>query len=436
MIIPDYVELEMDLARIMARQEASGFRLDIAAATRIQKILSSRFEKIRTGLIHRFPAMKGKLKIPKVRSSKRNTQAGCPFHELLEFNPTSRVHIAHALQTLGVEFDKKTDSGQIQIDEDILASVMEDHDYSRRARKSARHFRTLLKLQKWMGQLSEGANAWIKKVGDDGCIHHSCRLATQTGRNAHSGPNLGQVVSAPWARQLFVPHKGHVLVGVDLEGLELRALGHFLAPYDEGRFAHIVVNGDIHQINADSVSTPETPISRKLVKSLTYGFIYGAGDVKLGKLVHPTLSESSQRIRGKELRQKFLDAIPGLEPLVAAVKDRIRTEGQLKGLDGRPITCTAEHAGLNYCLQGSGAVLSKRWVVIAYNDVIAKYEWGKDFTFCVYCHDEIQASCRPEIAEDIKTIIEAAALKAGEYYNFRVPITAAGEIGTSWQDTH
>ena len=431
MIIPDYVLLEMDLARIMARQEATGFRLDIDAATRIQKILSSRFDKIRTGLIHRFPAMKGKLKIPKVRSSKRATQAGCPFHELLEFNPTSRQHIAHALKTLGVEFDKRTDSGQIQIDEDILASVVEDHDYSSRARKSARHFKTLLKLQKWMGQLSEGANAWIKKVGDDGCIHHSCRLATQTGRNAHSGPNLGQVVSAPWARQLFVPHEGQVLVGVDLEGLELRALGHFLAPYDDSAFANVVVNGDVHQQNADRVGC-----SRRDVKTLTYAFIYGAGDAKLGKTLYPTLSESSQRVRGKELRQKFLDAIPGLEPLVAAVKDKIRTEGMLKGLDGRPITCSAEHAGLNYCLQGSGAVLSKRWVVIAYNDVIAKYEWGKDFTFCVYCHDEIQASCRPEIAEDIKTIIEAAALKAGEYYDFRVPITAAGEIGTSWQDTH
>ena len=85
-------------------------------------------------------------------------------------------------------------------------------------------FIRLLTLQKWLGQLSEGTNSWFNTIEDDGCIHHSCTLATQTGRNAHRGPNLGQVVSAPWARQLFVPHPGHVMVGADLEGLELRCL--------------------------------------------------------------------------------------------------------------------------------------------------------------------------------------------------------------------
>ena len=236
-----YIELEHTLALIMSRQEASGFRLDMDAAERVQRHLSHRYEQLKRGLANRFFGIPGKLKMPKVGNKKRGIAKGCPYTEITPFNPTSRQHIAHALKALGVVFDKKTESGMIKIDEDTLASVVEDFSNSVEARKSARRFARLLKIQKWLGQLSEGKNAWLRTVEEDGCIHHSCRLATQTGRNAHSGPNLGQVVSAPWARQLFIPHEGHVLVGVDLEGLELRVLGHFLAPYDQGSFGHVVV---------------------------------------------------------------------------------------------------------------------------------------------------------------------------------------------------
>ena len=65
-----------------------------------------------------------------------------------------------------------------------------------------------------------------------------------------------------------------------------------------------------------------------------------------------------------------------------------------------------------------------------------KYKYGTDFTFCAYVHDEIQTSCRPEIAQDVINIIETAANKAGDFYNFRVPITAAGDQGPNWGATH
>jgi DNA polymerase I-like protein with 3'-5' exonuclease and polymerase domains len=108
----------------------------------------------------------------------------------------------------------------------------------------------------------------------------------------------------------------------------------------------------------------------------------------------------------------------------------------ITGLDGRPITCTAEHASLNYLLQGSGAVLSKRWVVMSHDALSEKYEYGTDFTFAAYIHDEIQTSCRPDIADDVIDIVEKCAIKAGDFYNFRVAITAAGSKGLSWAQTH
>ena len=293
-------------------------------------------------------------------------------------------------------------------------------------------FIRLLTLQKWLGQLSEGTNSWFNSIEGDGCIHHSCTLSTQTGRNAHRGPNLGQVVSAPWARELFVPHPGHVMVGADLEGLELRLLGHYLAAFDEGSFAEVVVNGDIHQQNADRVGCTRTQ-----VKTLTYAFIYGAGDVKLGHSLSPELSDAQKKTLGGELRRKFLDAIPGLEPLVDAVKLKVRSTGRLRGLDGRPIFCRAEHSSPNFLLQSAGAIISKRWVVIGQQMLDeAGLTYDVDYTRCAYVHDEVQMSVVPAEVDRMKMLLEAAAPEAGKYYNLRVPIGACADHGNNWAATH
>ena len=46
----------------------------------------------------------------------------------------------------------------------------------------------------------------------------------------------------------FIPHPGMVMVGADLEGLELRALGHYLSPFDHNAFADVVVNGELRAL--------------------------------------------------------------------------------------------------------------------------------------------------------------------------------------------
>jgi DNA polymerase I-like protein with 3'-5' exonuclease and polymerase domains len=223
-----------------------------------------------------------------------------------------------------------------------------------------------------------------------------------------------------------------VMVGADLEGLELRTLAHYLHRFDEGAFADVVVNGDIHQQNADRVGC-----SRRDVKTLTYAFIYGAGDQKLGHSLHPELSDAQKKQLGQELRRKFLDAIPGLEPLINAVKEKVRSNGRLRGLDGRPIFCRAEHASLNYLLQSAGAIVSKRWVVVGQELLDgAGLTYNTDYTRCAYVHDEVQFSVMPSEADRVAQLLVEAAPKAGQYYRFRVPITASADQGKNWADTH
>ena len=419
----------------MSQQEASGFRFDMDAAVRVRSELQSEFDELTKKITSIYLYVPDKVFTPKRADKKKGYVAGAPMTKLKEFNPTSRQHIAWALQNFrGARFTKVTDTGKPKVDE---ATISEVRDIALSAGNQQLHdecelFIRLLTLQKWLGQLSEGTNSWFNSIEGDGCIHHSCTLSTQTGRNAHRGPNLGQVVSAPWARELFIPHPGHVMVGADLEGLELRCLGHYLGRFDQGAFAEVVINGDIHQQNADRVGC-----TRKEVKTLTYAFIYGAGDAKLGHSLRPELSDAQKKSLGGELRRKFLDAIPGLEPLIDAVKQRVRANGRLRALDGRPVFCTAEHAALNYLLQSAGAIISKRWVVVG-QDMLdaAGLTYDVDYTRCAYVHDEVQLSVVPTEVDRVKQLLEAAAPEAGRYYNFRVPITAAADHGMSWQETH
>ena len=433
--MPDYIKLEMDMAMLMAQQEASGFRFDMDAAVRVRSQLQDEFDSITEAIAKIYLYVPGKVFTPKRADKKKGYVAGAPMTRLTDFNPTSRQNIAWALQTFrGARFTRVTETGKPKVDEATLSEV---RDIALSADNQQLHeecemFIRLLTLQKWLGQLSEGTNSWFNSIEGDGCIHHSCTLSTQTGRNAHRGPNLGQVVSAPWARELFVPHPGHIMVGADLEGLELRLLGHYLAAFDQGSFAEVVVNGDIHQQNADRVGCTRTQ-----VKTLTYAFIYGAGDVKLGHSLQPELSDAQKKTLGGELRRKFLDAIPGLEPLVDAVKLKVRSTGRLRGLDGRPIFCRAEHSSPNFLLQSAGAIISKRWVVIGQQMLDdAGLTYNVDYTRCAYVHDEVQMSVVPAEVDRMKRLLEAAAPEAGKYYNLRVPIGACADHGDNWAATH
>jgi len=436
----DYVALEMRMAELMAVQQRSGFRFDLERAIQVRGELQQEYDDLQQKILTKFPYVAGKVFTPKRADKKKGYVAGAPMTRLEVFNPTSRQNISWALQTFrNARFTKVTDTGKPKVDEAALGELQERalQEDNQLLHEECGMFIRLLTLQKWLGQLSEGSNSWFNTIEGDGCIHHSCTLNTQTARNAHRGPNLGQVVSAPWARQLFIPHPGHLMVGCDLEGLELRALGGYLHRFDGGSFADVVINGDIHQQNADRVSTPEVPVSRKAVKNLTYGFIYGAGDLKLGHIIKPEYSDAAKKSLGSDLRKKFLEAIPGLEPLIDAVKARVREYGYIKGLDGRPIYTRAEHSALNFLLQSCGAILSKRWCVIS-QDMLdeAGLTYDVDYTRCAYVHDEQQFSVVPSEAERVAKILVDAAPRAGQYYNFKVPITASSDIGKTWADTH
>jgi len=417
--IPSWVALEHEAAHVLQQQENHGWCFDERAAWELTSALQKELEETHKILRNRHPFVKGEEKTPKRNNKTQGYVLGATFTRLKEFNPTSRDHIAWILTTFyGWKPTQLTATGKPIIDEPILKEI---------GSEISMMFLRCLTVTKMLGMLSEGVNGWLKLVTNEQRIHHHCSVATSTFRCAHRNPNLAQVPSDSRFRELFIPTPGQVMVGADLAGIELRMLSHFLARYDNGRYADILLNGDIHQVNADKIG-----ISRKLVKTVTYAFLYGAGDEKIGHSYDKLLSSQAAKKKGKEIRQAYIEAIDGLDKLLEAIK-KASERGFIKALDGRKIIVDSPHKALNYCLQGNSAILAKRWMVINQNNL-------KLLNLCcsqlAFVHDELQFECSPEHAQDLCSSLVLSAKEAGEYYKLRVEIDAEATTGKNWSETH
>ena len=411
----DADRLEHRVAEILTEQEIHGWTFNESESFQLESHLRREMEELTQVLRGQFPLIGGALFTPKRDNSTQGYKEGCTFQRLKEFNPTSRDHIAWILTThFKVKLSKITTTGKPIIDEITLTEI--DIPFSRACAKC-------LTIKKKLGMISEGVNAWNRLVTSEGRIHHHCSVSTNTFRCAHRKPNLAQVPADKEFRALFTASPGKVMVGADLSGIELRMLAHYLGRYDGGRYADILLNDDIHQVNADKIG-----ITRRQVKTVTYAFLYGAGNEKIGTSYDNSLQPKEARKKGSEIREAFVSAIEGLSDLLGAVSNKA-ANGYLLALDGRRVLVDSPHKALNYLLQCSAGIVAKRWMVIA-NDFNLKANQ------LAFVHDELQYECEPHYAATLMETLENSAKLAGHYYNLRCPIAAEAKQGKTWADVH
>ena len=414
--LPEWITLEHQVATILTKQEHHGWYFDEQSARELESTLRNELESTQAKLRADFPYVAGAVFTPKRDNQRTGYIKGVSFTRLKDFNPQSRDHIAWILTThCDWQPSSLTNSGKAVIDETVLKDIGTD---------IALRFLRVLELTKMLGMISHGVNAWQKLVTTSNRIHHHCSVGCATHRASHRNPNLSQVPSDERFRRLFTASPNMVMVGADLSGIELRMLAHYLARYDGGRYADILLNGDIHQENADKIG-----ISRRQVKTVTYAFLYGAGDQKIGTSFDGSLGEDQAKRKGKEIRKAFVNAIEGLSDLLKAVK-RAAERGYVRGLDGRNISVDKGHVALNYLLQGSAAIIAKRWMVLADAQLDShSHQLG-------FIHDELQYETIPASVNDLKFLLELTAVQAGEYYNLRLPIAAESKSGKNWAEVH
>jgi len=407
------VALEHKFTVLMEDMSRHGFLFDRREAEKLYARLTKRQRGHEEALAVAFP--------PKT-IERYSEKTGRRLKDKTEvFNPGSRKQIAERLQEHGWVPEEFTPDGRPKVSETILrelggcipeAWVLMDY----------------LLTQKKIGQLAEGKNSLLGLADRDDRVHgRVIANGTVSGRCAHHSPNMAQVPADEEFRNLFIVPEDYALVGCDASGLELRCLAHYMYPWDNGAYARQILEGDIHTQNMEAAGLTD----RSQAKTLIYALVYGAGDAKLGEIVDGGMKE------GRALRKRFMDNTPALKKLTDAVKHKAKTDGVLKGLDGRKLHCRSQHSALNLLLQSAGALLMKTATCIL-SDRLARIQLYKptDWALVAHVHDEFQIECLEVVSDIVSDNARFAIEASGDVFDFHIPLAAESRIGRNWWETH
>lgn len=405
------IQLEHDIAWVMAKQERNGFVFDKDQATKLYSELAGKRQVLYENLVSKggsWTVYKGD-KIYKRDNAKRGIKAGVPYpqYEEVTFNPNSRQHIAKVLMDRGWEPTEMTPTGAPKVDEETLKTA--------KGIDLTEDILEYLLINKRIAQLAEGDNAWLKLMKDDPDgytrIHGSVNPnGAVTGRATHAYPNVAQVPAgrSPYGeecRSLFRVPTGWYEAGIDASGLELRCFAHFLYPYDHGEYVNEILNGDIHTHNQKMAGLP----TRDQAKTMIYCMMYGGGDGKLGEVINGTAKD------GKALKERFFNAVPAYKELCSDIERTLITASEwvggvnkvtwrkrvhpdnsnlsithsILGLDRRVVYVRSPHSALNTLLQSAGALICKKWVCLVEENMRKagyKHGWDGDFAMMAWVH--------------------------------------------------
>lgn len=508
------------LADLMARQQETGFMFDVEGGTELAGELNETREELVARLLIEFPGRFIPTKRMDQRPIGRNVNGGeypdfqfdedeeerrwygvperkkaaaLKYKDPLrhrwvegawftpikwqEFNPRSRPQITDRLQEMGWEptDEDYTEKGNVKANDVILRRIIPVFPV-------AEPLADLMAVNKLMGQLADGKQAWLKQADEAGFIHgYVDPCGAVTTRATHSFPNMGQIPAvktkkvptaeirfgttdrAEWdglpvlvakrkeeettikllglrggwgyeSRSLFGVPEGFMLTGSDLAGIELRCLAHRMAQYDGGAYGRVLLEGDIHAENQRLAELD----SRDTAKTFIYAFLYGAGDEKIGSIVNPLAPPHVQAKIGKELKARFLRNLPALNKVIRNCQ-RDAARKYITGIDGRRLFVRSKHAALNTDLQGMGATIANWWLIFI-EDMLTEegleYGWNADYTFCAWVHDEVQIAARDGLQDTVERICKEAAAQTGKYLNFALPVEASATSGINWAQTH
>lgn len=340
------IELEHEVATLCRMMETAGIPFDEKGAQELHVRLLAKQDAISRALIAEFGTWYEPVKktlvdgIAQITTPKRADKArgywgeyqtfneidqfgaetevkrfkGYPFTKIepVTFNPSSRRHITKKLKELGWEPQEFTESGEAKLDDDVLEGLSDVFPQSTKLVE-------YLLLDKRLGQIADGDNAWLKKV-KEGYIHGAMDpMGTVHSRASHFSPNMGQVPASksPYGgdcRELFGPNgltthqagwggvdEEIVQVGADMSGLQLRALAHLLHPLDGGAYSEVVTTGDVHWSHTQAMGLvgPEEPrdkhselhniLREKGAKTFGYSYLFGCFPPKSGRVVRDCL---------------------------------------------------------------------------------------------------------------------------------------------------
>lgn len=456
----DSCALEHAVAYLIELQMRNGFTLDVKGGIQLAAEIDAQRQARLSELQRLFPPMYvgGEVMVPKRDNGPQGYTKGAPFTKLVmqEFNPGSEYHVARRLKDRYGWIAPLTEKGNPNITEAILKKL--DFPEAAVLVEFAREDKRWTQLASPPKKNGVGGG-WLHHADDEDRVHGYVNPnGAVTGRMTHSRPNSANIDKDARMRALWIPRKGWVLVGCDAEGIELRMLAHYLWPFDGGALAHALLEGkkedgtDAHSMNRKNTDL----FSRDGAKTLLYGSLYGAGDEKAGQIWIADWRTSGKPVSewpawalntrgklrpaaaiGKEVKARLIDGIKGFRKLIEAVQKKAKEKGYLRGLDGRRIRVRSQHAALNSLLQGGGAVVMKKALVLLHERLTScGLVHGKHYGYCANVHDEWQIECMPQHADFIGASGKSAITDAGNALGVLCRLDGAFDIGANWHETH
>jgi DNA polymerase-1 len=402
-----YSEIELPLARVLARMERVGVRIDRAELGRLSELMERDISRL-TAEVHAL--------------------AGKPF------NISSPQQLGRILfEDLRLPAPVKYGKGKtISTAADVLEELAADHEIVRKVLE----YRQLTKLK---GTYVDALPALIDP--QTGRLHTSFnQTGAATGRLSSSNPNLQNIpIRTDLGREIraaFVPRAGWKLIVADYSQIELRLLAHMSR---DAVLVEAFRNGeDIHtRTAAEVMGVPPlmvTPEARRNAKAVNFGIVYGISPFGLAAQLGITQREAQAYI------ESYFARYAGVRKFIEAIKAEVRRTGVARTLLGRerPIPDInsrnpnargfAERTAVNSPLQGTAADLIKLAMV--------RIEWEMErragrAAMLLQVHDELVFEAPPEEAAEIAAL---AKREMEQVYRLEVPLLVDVGVGDNWRD--
>lgn len=400
-----FKELELPLALILGKMEATGVKVDRSQLEDMQQQLKERLTNIEHE-VHELAGETFNLNSPK--------QLGPILFEKLE-----------------LPVIKKTKTGY-STSADVLERLRNHHPVIPK-----------LLLYRQLGKLqSTYIEGLLKVIHNSGKIHTRFNQAlTQTGRLSSTDPNLQNIPirleEGRKIRKAFVPSKENwVIFAADYSQIELRVLADIakdeklIKAFEEDMDIHTRTAMDVFHVEADQVDA----LMRRQAKAVNFGIVYGISDFGLAQNLGITRKEA------KSFIERYFASYPGVKAYMDEVVKKAKQDGFVTTLMQRrrylpEITSRnfnqrsfAERTAMNTPIQGSAADIIKKAMIDL--DHALKQEQCQA-KMLLQVHDELIIEAPESEIDRLKQLVPEVMEQT---VRLAVPLKVDYSYGETWYD--
>ncbi|MDQ2908739.1 MAG: DNA polymerase I [Candidatus Eremiobacteraeota bacterium] len=401
-----YDDIELPLARVLARMEKSGIAVDPHALDELAREVDAAIARLQER-IYELAGETFNIGSPQ--------QLGAVLFERLALPSGGRTKTGWAT---GSEVLLP-----LSREHEIVAAVLE--------------YREVTKLK----------NTYIevipRLVGGDGRLRTIFnQTATATGRLSSTNPNLQNIpirtdLGRRIRRAFVAPGEDRRLLAADYSQIELRIMAHLSG--DAAMREAFRRGDDIHDVTARGIffvppGIAVTPNQRRIAKSVNFGLLYGMSDFGLAQRLE------IERPEARAMTDAYFARFPDVRGWIERNLEFGREHGYVETLFGRrrympdlrsrnyALRAAAEREATNAPMQGSAADLMKL-AMVRIDAVLAREH--RDAAMLLQIHDElifeVAAPDAVAVAALVKREMEHAAV-------LDVPLEVTLKIGCSWYD--